>query len=232
MSIRETEPVQSETVTSPSEGTRDTHPAFGVAVVVRGTSTPGAVLFQSDLRHSETITLTIRHAERTRSLAHDWTFPRETVAEIEMSLAQWGALVSSQGIGSGVPVTLRRTETELQVPNLPYQPRLAESIGEVRAEAARLVAQANVTLTALQEATATGRIGAIKAALAAHARSIQQVEANAEFYAKSMQNAAEKVVGQARADIEAHILGAQRLVGSASIEAPVIDLPMIESAKH
>ncbi len=205
---------------------RETHPAFGLAVVHRSTSTPGEVLFQSDLRHTETITLEVHRTERQRSLARDWTHPRETVVEIQMSLAQWGALVSSQGIGSGVPVTIRRTETEIQVPGLPYESRLAVSIDEVKGEAAALIERANVTLEALNAAIATGKIGAIKAAARDHSLAIQHVESNSEFYVKSMAKAAEKVVSNARADIEAHILNATRLTGSAGIEAP--DAPVLE----
>jgi hypothetical protein len=222
---RDIQPVVSEPVERPDKGTRDTHPAFGVAVIHRSQVTPGAVLFQSDLRHRETITLAVHRSDRTRTLAHDWTHPGETLIEIEMSLAQWGALVSAQGIGGGVPVTIRRTETEPFVPGIPYQSRLAESIGEVKGEAAALIERANRTLADLQEAVKSGRIGAIKEALRAHEGSIQYVESNSEFYVKSMQDAAEKVVSNARADIEAHILGSQRLVGGASIEAP--DAPVL-----
>lgn len=225
--MRETQPVHSE----PEDrgGMRDTHPAFGVAVLTRSQVTPGAVLFQSDLRHRETITLSIRTAERVRDLAHDWVHPREVIAEVQMSLAQWGALVSAIGMGSGVPVTIRATESDHTVPDLPYQPRLRESITEVREQGARLVEKAEATLTDLEAAIATGRIGAIKQAMAAHKIVFDHLESNSEFYVKSMQEAAEKVVSNARADIEAHILGSQRLVGSASIEAPEVPILEVES---
>lgn len=225
--MRETQEIHSEQIDHfGSTATRDSHPAFGVATLHRSTSTPGQVLFQSDLRHRDSITLAVHRSDRTRDLAHDWTHPGEILVEIEMSLAQWGALVSSQGIGAGVPVTIRRTESDFQVPLIPYHSRLAESIKEVRGEGAALIERAARTLEALNAAIATGKIGAIKAAAREHSLSIQRVEGNSEFYVQSMADAAEKVVSNARADIEAHILGAQRLVGSASIEAP--DLPVLE----
>src|SRR6478735_12174096 len=110
MTPRQTEPVHSEP-RGRDDGIVDTHPAFGVAVVTRGSGS-GQALFQSDLLHRETITLRVHRAERTRMLAHDWTHPLEELVEVEFSLSQWGALVSSIGIGSGVPCTIRRTESE------------------------------------------------------------------------------------------------------------------------
>jgi hypothetical protein len=208
------------------EDVLETHPAFGLASVHRSTSTPGEVLFQSDLRHTDTITLEVHRTERQRSLAHDWTHPRETLIEIQMSLAQWGALISSQGIGAGVPVTIRATETDRQIPGLPYESRLAVSIGEVKGAAADLIERAEKTLVLLNEAIDSGKIGAIKKARDDHARSLQHLASNSEFYVKSMADAAEKVVSNARADIEAHILNATRLTGSAGIEAP--DAPVLQ----
>lgn len=208
---------------------RETHPAFGIATIHRSSNTPGSVLFQSDLRHSETIHLAVHRTDRTRDLAHDWTHPGAVLLEVELSLAQWGALISSQGIGGGVPVTIRTTETEWNVPGLPYQPRIAESIAEVRGEARKFVEKANETLADLNAAIAGGRIGEIKKAAHAHALSIEHLESNSQFYVKSMADAVEKVVSNARADIEAHVLGAQRLVGSASIEAPAAPVLEVES---
>ena len=48
------------------------HPAFGMAQVSRITSTPGQVLFDSDLRHSHWIEFRISEATRRRDLKRDW----------------------------------------------------------------------------------------------------------------------------------------------------------------
>lgn len=61
---REIEPVS----TDPSGD--ETHPAFGVAGVVRREGTPRA-LFQSDLMHSSTVVLSVRAATRLRDLNRD-----------------------------------------------------------------------------------------------------------------------------------------------------------------
>ena len=214
-----TEPIHSE----PDErsGRRDTHPAFGTATVARSSGTP-RTLFQSDLRHNETITLRISTAERIRDLNHDWVHQRKALIEVEMSLAQWGSLVSSIGIGSGVPVTLRHTESTVRVPDLPYEPRIAESVAETKGTVAKLLARAQETLAAL-EAAVEGKQGvkAVRDALRNHRATIANAESNAEFAVTSLTRAAETVTSQARADIEAQILTAQMITGTrASIAAP------------
>lgn len=127
------------------------HPAFGVAVVQRR-SGGGRSLFQSDLLHNETISLSVCKAIRKRDLNHDWVHPGQELVEIEMSLAQWGSLVSSMGLGSGVPVTIRRTEHDVFVPEIPHQPRTAESLREVREVTDRMYAEVRAATAVLHEA--------------------------------------------------------------------------------
>ena len=220
---RNEEPVTSKP--GPSYGSSDsridTHPAFGVAIVTRSSGTP-RTLFQSDLRHHETIHLRIETAERGRDLNRDWVHPSGSLIEIEMSLAQWGALVSSIGIGSGVPVTLRRTESEVQIPTIPYEPRIAENVAETKGAVSRLLARAQETLAALDDAI-TNKKGAVavRDALRTHKASVENASGNAAFAVTSLAEAAEAVTSQAKADIESHILQASQITGTqASIEAP------------
>lgn len=227
MTRREVEPVLSE---RRSEGrVEETHPAFGVAVVTRGGGTSRS-LFQSDVLHGETITLSIQTASRARDLNHDWVHPEEPLVEVEMSLAQWGALVSSIGIGSGVPVTIRRTQVRAFVPLLPYQPRIKASLDEVTGSVGKLFARAKETLAAVDEAF-EGKKGvrAVRDALRLHRSSIVHAEDNAGFAVKSMVSAGERVTSQVRADIESQILAATRLTNDqGAITAPVIRLDPIE----
>lgn len=203
------------------DGRRDTHPAFAVATVTRGHGSPRTI-FQSDLRHNETITLSIRTADRTRYLMRDWVFPRTPLVEVEMSLAQWGSLVSSIGIGSGVSVTLRATKDDYMIPGIPYEPRIAESVAETKGAVSRLLARAKETLEALETAIDQKQgVKAVREAMRLHASTLQNAESNAAFAVKSLTEAAESVTSQARADIEAQILNAAQITGTtASIEAP------------
>jgi len=211
---------------------KETHPAFGVAVVGRMSGTPRA-LFQSDVLHSESITLSIRTADRTRGLSHDWVHPGKTLVEVEMSLAQWGAVVSSVGVGSGVPVTVRATEGVHLVPELPYQPRIKANLDEVNAAVDKLMEKVRVTLEALTSAI-EGKAGVkvVREAMRDHAAAVEHAEANSVFAVKSMVAAGEKVTSQVRADIESQILAAARLTDRGAISAPTMHFGEIEEGKN
>lgn len=206
----------------------EAHPAFAVAVVTR-VSGGGRSLFQSDLLHNETISLSVRQAARRRDLNHDWVHPGRELIEIEMSLAQWGSLVSAMGFGSGVPVTIRRTEHNAFVPEIPHQPRMAESLGEVREVTDRMYAEVRAATAALHEAIhAKTGVRATKEALRALENAVAHVGSNAQFAVDSLVEAGEQVVAQARSDIEAHVLEVVRLTGAEpSIEAPPFDAPAL-----
>lgn len=220
--MRKDQPVQSETKHGYAGDERvDTHPAFGVATVTRSQGT-GTSLFQSDLLHNETITLSIGSAERTRSLNSDRVHGTKNIVEVEMSLAQWGALISSIGVGSGVPVTIRRKAGEGAIHGIPHKPRIAENLEEVRTSVERLLQGSRESLEVL-EAAIESRAGvrAIRDALRSHRTNIANAPANAAFAVKSVARAAEKVTSQAKADIESHILHASQRTGlHASVALP------------
>jgi len=204
------------------------HPAFGVAVVTRR-SGGGRSLFQSDLLHNETISLSVHEATRRRDLNHDWVHPGRELVEIEMSLAQWGSLVSSMGLGSGVPVTIRRTEHNAFVPEIPHQPRTAESLREVREVTDRMYAEVRAATATLHEAIHEKKgVRATKEALSALERAVASAGNNAQFTVDSLVEAGEQVVAQARADIEAHVLEVVRLTGAEpSIKTSSFDAPAL-----
>lgn len=206
----------------------EAHPAFGVAVVTRR-SGGGRSLFQSDLLHNETVSLSVRQATRKRELNHDWVHPGQELVEIEMSLAQWGSLVSSIGLGSGVPVTIRSTERDAFLPEIPHQPRTAENLREVREVTDRMYARVKTAAAALHVAIHEKKgVRATKEALNALENAVAGAGSNAQFTVDSLVEAGEQVVAQARADIEAHVLEVVRLTrADPSIEAPAFDAPSL-----
>ncbi len=213
----------------------ETHPAFGVVTVHKYSSTPGAVLFQSDLQHGEYIVMQVHEATRKRDLKHDWVHPGRVLIEFAISQAQWAAMVSSMGNGSGTPVTITHIKGVGEIPGLPYQPRIAESLNETRAVIDELLAdlkQAYAELDALEAAKAGARER--RAAREKIGRIISYAAGNAEFAVESMNAQAERTVGQAKADIETIVAQAAQRHG---IEAHLLatmglsrsDLPAIEA---
>jgi len=213
--VRETENI---TVTDNDGDIVESHPAFAVAVVSRSQGN-GRPLFQSDIKHQHTIRLQIKSAVRRRELHTDWVDPRKVLAEVEMSEAQFGALISSVGLGTGVPVTLRASESNYKVPDLPYEPRIATALNEVEGAVAKALEDVDAAVQALDAAIAEKKgVVAIREALRTVQNRVENAPKKASFAVTAVAEATEQVVSQAGAEIEARALAAQRIAG---IQSPI-----------
>ena len=135
-------PKQYEDYTTDADGDEH-HPAFGTVSLHRVSANPGAVLFQSDVRHPEYMRIAVHEATRKRDLHSDWVHPERMVCEFSLSMAQFASFVASTGQGSGVPCTIEWTGTGTQEPGdrpgLLPAPRFSLTHDEVRAAALQYV---------------------------------------------------------------------------------------------
>jgi hypothetical protein len=187
--------VQQPTV---NEDGYESHPAWGMIGASRVSSSPPATLFDSDIKHQHFVTVRISAAERKRSLNRDWLHPQEQDIEVAMSEAQWASFVSSMNTGSGVPCTIEQRGRE-RMPAMPHEPRLAESMDEVRNAGTKALAHIREAFAKVEEKPNKGNIKDLR-----HA--IENAPANMGFAAESLSEHAENVVQKARADIEAMVL--------------------------
>lgn len=182
------------------------HPSFGWARVNQlSSSLPGVSLFDSEIRHHHFIRLEISHAERTRDLNQDWIRgDLDDIVTVDMSMAQWGALVSSFG-SSGVPVTISRLNGEA-VENAPYQPRLQRSLDEIDTASDQTYGKVAEAVRDLEEAfeRKAGR-REMKSKIFNVAAMLGNAKPNNRFVAKRLTEHVENVVTKARADIEATV---------------------------
>jgi hypothetical protein len=209
----------------------EVHPAFGQIqanrVTIGGGPGAGAVLFQSDIKHGNTIRITIRRATRKRDLNHDWVHGGQELMEVELSEAQWASFVSSMNT-SGVPCTIRRTETDWNIPELPYQPRLAESMGEVKNVAAKVFGEIREARDAYEKALADKAPAKVRnEALRKLHYAIENSGSGMHFAAKTLVEHTENVVQKARADIESMVMQETQRLGLEAGQAPVLELPVL-----
>ena len=189
----------------------EVHPAFGNITVNRssvvGGPHNGAVLFDSEIAHRETITVKISPATRSRDLNHDWIHATgKPLVEVEMSMAQWASFVSSMNSGSGVPCTIRKTETEWDVPGLEFAPRLALSAQETRSAAERAFSDIKDALAEVEEVIdSKAGVKALRSAIGTLRARINNAVPNVDFATKSLRKHTEDVMQKARADVEAMV---------------------------
>lgn len=182
------------------------HPAWALIGAIRVASTPGAVLFDSDVRHSHLVVVRLQRARRKRELHRDWIGGGQQIIEIAMSEAQWASFVSSFGIGDGVPCTIRAESTNWEVPGFPYEPRLQESMDEVRGAASKAAEEIKAAFEAYEQKKSAENLRTLKYAIA-------NMPANVAFAGETLVEHAENVVEKARADIEAMVVQTARQVG-------------------
>lgn len=186
------------------------HPAWVLIGASRvSSSPPGAVLFDSDIRHHHYVIVTLMRAERRRDLNHDWKTGRSYLFEIAMSEAQWASFVSSMNAGDGVPATLLLDATrdgDPHVPGMPYEPRLQVSMDEVHDAASRAQEKVAEAFAAYKEKKTADNLRTLESA-------IRNMTANIDYAAESLSEHAENVVQRARADIEAFVVEKARRVG-------------------
>jgi hypothetical protein len=194
-------------ITEPTINDRgdEEHPSFGVVTLSRVSAAPGAWLFDSSTPHNQYVRLEVSRATRRRDLHKDWIHSSNTASliDLNMSLTQWGSLVSSFNQGSGTPVTIHRVLGELQ-PEAPHSSRLAETAREV-ADAARkstvkIQAAAQAVVAAYAAKGGRREMGELIENLS---RTIEGVPSNMKFAADTLTRHAEDVVSKAKADIEA-----------------------------
>lgn len=188
----------------------ETHPSWVLIGASRVNATPGAVLFDSDIRHHHYVVVRIRRATRKRDLNHDWIHAdgRFSIVEIAMSEAQWASFVSTMNSGDGVPATLEWDATldDPRVPSPPYQPRLQVSMDEVHAAAVEAQKDVLEAFQAYSEKKNADNLRTLQAR-------IDNMAPNIDFAAKSLAKHAENVVTRARADIEAFVVQKAQQLG-------------------
>lgn len=194
---------------SRDEHGKEVHPAWAnVAVHRSSVSPPGAVLFDSDIRHQHIITVTVSEAYRDRHLNRDWIGGGKQILELSMSEAQWASLLSSVN-SSGVPATITFRDTregDPHVPGMPYDPRLAHSANEVKDAAKKAVEDVARAMAAYKEKKTVGNLRHLEAM-------IGNLPSNLKFAADSLTEHTEEVVQKAKADIEAFVIDKANQLG-------------------
>jgi hypothetical protein len=196
------------------------HPAWGLIGAHRS-SGGSAVLFDSDIKHRNTVTVRLYDAKRQRNLNRDWigTDGRAPFVEVEMSEAQWASFVSSMNTSDGVPCTIRKREDDWDVPGVEYAPRLQESMEETRTAADEAFKAVFEAFEAYEEKKNAANLRNLKYA-------ILNAPSNIEFAGKSLVEHAENVVQKARADIEAMVVSKAVQIG---LDPGELDARMLEA---
>jgi hypothetical protein len=184
----------------------DRHESFGMIGFNRIYGGGKRRLFGSPLRdHGSSMILRIHTAHRRHGLSEDRAFADKQLIEVELSSAQFAALLTTLNHGDGVPCTLKRfdgkqieepPDEEIEVDRIregfvARMSRFKQYVAKQRKRVDDLVAQGKTTKGVLKE---------IQSALE---QIEQEVESNIPFTLDQFEEATEKIVTTAKAEVDA-----------------------------
>lgn len=197
-----------------------THPAFGLVRVGR-VSSSGTNLFDSDIDHSELIELTFHRA----AIERDGCSYRITKAEdrsalmvVRLSAAQWAAMVSSFGVGEGVPCTLSsiRDGKLVHLPEIEKAETMHERFSkDIAARVQKDITGIEGIVDKLGSLIASGKIGKrdLRDIYDSLSSAVNNLPGNMAFGAELTQEAVDKIVASGKAEVEAYVAGAAMRLG-------------------
>lgn len=206
------------------------HPAYGLIRVSTPTGNIGP-LFGSDIRHSSCVSIEICRAEMHRNLSNDRHHETQVLLEIEMSHAQFAQFITSPGLHSGTPCTIRRAPPvgtgSYGVPGIASIETKHDLIRREIEEAARKrMQQIAEQVKRLGDLIESGKLpkGELREIHKELARHAEQTPGSIGFVVEQAQEAIEKATSHAKIEIETYIAHAAHRIGLQHIN----DLSQIE----
>ncbi|MDT7012607.1 hypothetical protein [Enterobacter cancerogenus] len=207
--------------------TTQSHPAFGLVKTSR-VHTTGIRLFDSELEHQEYIEIGIYEAEMVMDREHPTprrsSERRRPVVEFRLSQAQWAAMVSSFGVGDGVPCTIsyRSFGQAERLPDITEQKSVRDKFeSQIEATTAKEIEKIRDEVARLGDLVKKGRAG--KRELEVVYKSLRaatnNLPLNLSFATRLMQESMDKIVSSGKAEVEAYISSAAMRAGMSEASA-------------
>lgn len=211
-------------VTENNDETLTNHPAFGLVSVNRLHSS-GTRLFASDLVHREVITMTFHEAEQLEQdgdIRYRRTRRNGPLLSVSLSPAQWAAMITSFGMGDGVPCTLKsiRTDGYVDLPHVGHVESTRERYDRQIQEAARRqLEKLNEKMAELGGLVAKGKASKRELAelYSGFSTVIDNMPGNLSFTTELIQESMDKIVASGKAELEATALGVATRLGMKEI---------------
>lgn len=187
------------------EEVRQQHESFGMIGAHRIQGGDGK-LFGSSVKHFHGIRIAIKRAEKIRDLNEDRFYGKEELIEVELSPAQFAQFITSMNIGDGVPCTLRRVNGKRmeECPEVnereTFEREFKEKIAGVMGEMNKLVAEVEEIFDKKSINKGDRAIVLSKLSLL-----MQEIRSNMPFVQSQFNEAMEKTVREAKAEVEAFV---------------------------
>lgn len=213
-----------------------THESYGMVGLSRCTGRQR--LFGSAIPyHDHFIALRVHRGERSHHLSRDWyrASQRLPIVEVFISAAQFADMITSMNMGEGVPCTIRSVEGQRmeEPPDLETEAEKVQTDfkGDLRDIVKELKAARSEVETLLEKKSLNkGDRAKIQARFD---KILQHMQSNVPFVLESFQEATEKVVTHAKAEVEAFTTSRVMAAGIKALQdqqlSGATEVPALES---
>ena len=212
-------------------GTKTSHPSYGTLAFTR--STGGATpLFGSSIEHRDTISMTLYHAECTRGLNQDWIHGDKPIAKVEMSYSQFAEAITSMNMGTGVPVTVRWTEKDGEIPPCDFiskREQFTDEFKEKRRKATEQSQQLINDVADLFENKKNLTKADKQEILSKLSKLSMDIGCNMDFIADQFNEQMDKTVMEAKGEIESFYQNKINSIANAALVEHKDELKMLEN---
>lgn len=196
------------------------HPSYGTLLFNRTTSGEKKPLFGSSIQHRDTICMTLHHASIERGLNRDWIHGDKVIAEVEMSYSQFAEAITSMNVGSGIPVTVRWTEKDGEIPPCNFISKKEQFENEFKEQKEKVTRESQELIrevTALFSQKGTLKKTDKEAILAKLYKLNMDIGANTDFIIKQFNEQMDRTITEAKGEIEAFCQNKINAIASASL---------------
>lgn len=211
---------------------RTEHESYGLLSISRRQG-GRSHLFGSAVEHHNTIALTISRAEHVRNLSHDWYRDTDQLIEVEMSPAQFAEAITTLNHGCGVPCTIRHLQGHPNIQEPPFESIRETFHNEFKEDMEKIAGRLVDDMREIEKVLEKKALNKADREMILKRLSMlhQEVKSNLPFVHKSFDEAVDKTVVQAKAEVEAFFTNAMIKAGQAALAgAPVepVQVPLLD----
>ena len=174
-----------------------------------------ANFYGSELPQQNYISLEISTSKCEKSLTQEWYFPQQQIMRLRMSAGQFSELITSMNYGSGVPCTFERLNGKAVEEYTNEEPRkefvhrafrekmqkFSETLNEKKVKASEIIKKKNLNKSDVE--TLSNMLSSI----------FMEVECNIPYFTECFQETMDKVVSEAKIEVENAILHKVTIAG-------------------
>lgn len=207
---------------------RETHPSYGLLQISRISGGVGN-LFGSSIEHHGSIRLRVSRASICRDLHRTWySDSGGRVVEVEMSAHQFAEAITTLNCGVGVPCTIRHLlgEHPEDPPAVHVRKQFSDEFSADMKELADQLRRHREAVVAILEKKSLTKADR-EAVLEGLRKAEMEVGANIPFIHKQFNEAIDKTVAEAKAEVDAFVTHAVVSAGLAALTVPAVSIPAL-----